>query len=116
MLQNEIIMRRVFAAVNDYDTPAVLRDWNPEGIYDNPSVGVAARGHDEVFARIDKFVQAVKQRSEKIALDRVVVQGDLVITEWHIEPVTTGKCGVHVATFDDQNRLKHVRVYPVGFG
>jgi len=116
MTQNEIVMRRVFAAVNDYDTPAVLRDWNPQGVYDNPSVGQPARGHDEVFARIDKFVQAVKQRSETIALDRVVASGDLVVTEWHIEPASTGKCGVHVAAFDPQNRLQHVRVYPVGFG
>ena len=108
-------MRRVFAAVNAYDTPAVLRDWNPEGIYDNPSVGAAAHGHDAVFARIDGFVQAVKKRGETIGLDRVVVHDDLVITEWHIEPASTGKCGVHVAQFDDQNRLKHVRVYPVGF-
>ena len=115
MTQNEIVMRRVFGAVNEYDTPAVLRDWNPEGIYDNPAVGQPATGHDEVFARIDRFVQGVKQRSEKIALDRVIVHEDLVITEWHIEPATTIKCGVHVATFDPTNRLKHVRVYTVGF-
>jgi len=116
MTQNEIVMRRVFAAVNEYDTPAVLRDWNPQGIYDNPSVGTPAKGHNEVFARIDAFVQVVKQKNETIALDRVLAMGDLVITEWHIEPGSTGKCGVHVATFDEINRLKHVRVYPVGFG
>jgi limonene-1,2-epoxide hydrolase len=109
-------MRRVFAAVNDYDTPAVLRDWNPQGVYDNPAIGSPARGYDEVFARIDAFVQAVKGRDETIAVDRVVVAGDLVITEWHIEPAAGGKCGVHVAAFDELNRLKHVRVYPVGFG
>jgi hypothetical protein len=113
--QNEIVMRRVFAAVNVYDTPAVLRDWNPQGIYDNPAVGTPARGHDEVFARIDGFVQAIKKQSQTIALDRVIVQENLVITEWHIEPAGTGKCGIHVAEFDPQNRLKHVRVYPVGF-
>lgn len=115
MTENEIVMRRVFAAVNDYDTKAVLRDWNPDGIYDNPAVGDPARGHDEVFCRIDTFVQNVKSKSETISLDRVVAQDDLVITEWHIEPVTTGKCGVHVAAFDEQNRLRHVRVYPVNF-
>jgi limonene-1,2-epoxide hydrolase len=115
MTQNEIVMRRVFAAVNAYDTAAVLRDWNPQGIYDNPSIGAPAHGHDEVFARIDGFVQAVKKRQEIIALDRVIAQGDLVITEWHIEPASTGKCGVHIAEFDKDNRLKHVRVYPVGF-
>jgi hypothetical protein len=111
----EMVMRRVFAAVNAYDTAAVLRDWNPKGVYDNPAVGPAAEGHDAVFARIDGFVQNVKKRGETIRLDRVVTHDDLVITEWHIEPKTTGKCGVHVATFDDQNRLVHVRVYPVGF-
>jgi hypothetical protein len=116
MTQNEIVMRRVFAAVNNYDTPAVLRDWNPQGIYDNPAVGTPARGHDEVFDRIDGFVQAIKKQSQTIALDRVIVHENLVITEWHIEPAGTGKCGIHVAEFDPQNRLKHVRVYPVGFG
>jgi hypothetical protein len=116
MTQNEIVMRRVFAAVNDYDTPAVLRDWNLAGIYDNPSVGAPANGHAQVFARIDGFVQAIKRNNENIALDRVTAVDDLVITEWHIEPATTSKCGVHVAAFDEQNRLKHVRVYPVGFG
>ena len=115
MTQNEIVMRRVFAAVNDYDTPAVLRDWNPEGIYDNPSVGEPAHGHDAVFARIDAFVRNVKSKSETIALDRVIAQDNLVISEWHIEPVTTGKCGVHIAAFDDQNRLVNVRVFPVNF-
>jgi hypothetical protein len=122
MSQNEIVMRRVFGAVSAYDTPAVLRDWNPDGVYDNPSVGEPARGHEAVFARIDRFVQAVKKNGETIALDRVVVQGDFVITEWHIEPTGSGtaagikgKCGVHVATFDGEHRLKHVRVYPVGF-
>ena len=108
-------MRRVFAAVNAYDTAAVLRDWNHEGIYDNPAVGPAARGYDAVFARIDGFVQSVKKRGETIGLDRVVTHDDLVITEWHIEPASAGKCGVHVAAFDEENRLKHVRVYPVGF-
>ncbi len=116
MTQNEVVMRRVFAAVNDYDTPAVLRDWNPDGIYDNPAAGKPAKGHDAVFARIDGFVQAVKANAETIALDRVVAHEELVITEWHIEPAATGKCGVHVATFDSKNRLMHVRVYPVGFG
>ena len=80
-----------------------------------PSV-LLPTGRMKCSPRIDGFVQAIKSRSETIALDRVIAHDNLVITEWHIEPVTTGKCGVHVAAFDDRNQLKHVRVYPVGFG
>ena len=107
----ESTMRAAFAGVNAYSPDAIMKVWNPEGVYDNPSTGPAAKGYDAVRGCMVKLCDGVKSRGEQLVVDRVTVGKNHVVAEWHVEPIN-GKRGVHVAEFDPQERLNHVVVYP----
>ena len=108
----ESVMRRAFDGVNAYDPDLIMSCWSPIGIYDNPGVGPAGHGYDAVRACMVKLCDAVRQRGEQLVVDRITVGPRHVIAEWHVVPSEANRHGVHVADFDDQDRLVHVRVYP----
>ena len=107
----EETMRAAFAGVNTNDPDAIMACWSPEGVYDNPSVGPAVRGHDAMRAGMVRLCDGVNSRGQQLIVDRVTVGDRHVVAEWHVEP-PTGARGVHVADFDPAGRLLRVTVYP----
>ncbi|HEV7299732.1 MAG TPA: nuclear transport factor 2 family protein [Tepidisphaeraceae bacterium] len=109
----ESTLLAAFAGVNAYDPDAIMANWNRDGVYHNPNVGTAAKGYADVRNRMVKLCEGVMSRGEQIIVDRVTSGPRHVIAEWHVEP-RNGKDGVHVADFDDDGKLVHVRVFPRG--
>jgi hypothetical protein len=111
LMSLESTMRAAFDGVNAYDADAIMKVWNPDGVYDNPTVGPAAQGFDAVRACMVRLCDGVRGRGQQLVVDRVTTGASHVVAEWHVEPATGAK-GVHVAEFDDAGRLRHVTVYP----
>ena len=107
----ESTLRAAFAGVNAYDPDAIMAVWNPDGVYDNPNVGAAQRGFDDVRGCMVKLCDSVRAKGQQLVVDRVTAGARHVVAEWHVEPANGAK-GVHVAEFDDAGRLRHVVVYP----
>ena len=58
----ETTMRAAFAGVNAYSPDDIMKVWNPDGVYDNPSTGPAAKGYDAVRGCMVKLCDGVKSR------------------------------------------------------
>ena len=97
--------------VNAYSPDAIMACWNPDGTYDNPTVGPAATGYEAVKACMTRLCDGVRSRGQRLVVDRVTTGPTHVVAEWHVDP-PTGARGVHVADFDAEGRLRHVAVYP----
>lgn len=101
-----------FAAVNDRSPDGIMACWNTEvGVYDNPMVGQPARGQAAIRQCMVNLVDGLSAKNQTLLVDRITVGKENVVAEWHVEP-RDGRKGVHVAEFDDQQKLRRVVVYP----
>ncbi|MEL7088956.1 MAG: nuclear transport factor 2 family protein [Planctomycetota bacterium] len=100
-----------FDAVNAQSPDGIMACWNPDGTYDNPMVGSARTGYDDVHACMVNLVDGLAKTGQTLAVDRVTEGDHHVMVEWHVEP-SDGRRGIHVAEFDAEDQLMHVTVYP----
>lgn len=100
-----------FKAVNDRSPDGIMACWNRDGVYDNPMVGKAAKGFDDVRQCMVNLVNGLSASNQTLVVDRTTVGRNNVVAEWHVEPAD-GRKGVHVAEFDSQQKLQRVTVYP----
>ncbi len=108
---SESTLRAAFDGVNAYSPDAIMACWNPDGTYDNPTVGMPATGRAAVRECMVRLCDGVRIRGQQLVVDRTAISATHAIAEWHVEPPTGAK-GVHVAEFDGDGRLMHVTVYP----
>lgn len=100
-----------FNAVNAQSPDSIMACWNHEGTYDNPMVGSAQTGFDDVHVCMVNLVDGLVKTGRTLTVDRITEGDTHVIAEWHVEP-PDGRRGIHVAEFDAEDRLLHVTVYP----
>ena len=104
-------MRAAFQGVNDRSPDAIMACWAPDGVYDNPMTGTAARGFDAVRNCMVSLCDGLAKSGHSLVVDRVTVGERNVVAEWHVQPAD-GRRGVHIADFDAADRLICVTVYP----
>lgn len=100
-----------FAGVNARSPDAIMACWSPAGTYDNPMTGTPATGYDAVRECMVNLCNGLEKTGSTLIVDRVTVGEANVVAEWHVEP-RDGRRGVHVAEFDDSQKLRRVTVYP----
>lgn len=106
----------VFEALGRDDMDALIANWAEDGIYFNPTLGPPTEGKQNVYDTIDVLSKRLKERGEKLIIDRSTEVLDESPTrayiEWHVEGgAKPGRLGVHVVSFNEDGLLHRVNVF-----
>ena len=101
---------KAVAALDAYSVDGIMEQWNPNGVYDNPMVGPPVKGLLQLRRAMEDLVDLLQSNNTHLQVNKVTEADNHCVVEWTPLP-PDGREGLHIARFDDDGYLQHVRVY-----